>query len=779
MYQATRRLLLQLLGVSGASVATAGVNLRAQETDAPADPPSTDDVPFEGVKFSEHHDRVFLGGDVWANPMEDWRIEDGRARCTSAKSHRNVHCITKRLENTEGSFVMQANFDPVEKRPKRQFGFRIGIQSDIDDHRADAFAAGGIVIGQRDGQLVVGKQVTDIAMKPTIGLRVEGRPENDQMYRIELHQILPGGRKGAHVWKLFPKDQIVGNVAIAQGLERNPNEGGMTSYAVGDWTIRGDAFVHRPERAFGPILWTMYTLHDPQNDDGLSLRLTALLAPIGQADGRKVELQTQVDGQWQTVASETVDPDAFTATFERNGWDGSRATDFRVVYHTTTRVGSKQTPATWEGTIRANPVGRPLRGGMLTCQNDYAFPYAPVADNLVRVDPDMLYFSGDQLYEGHGGYGIIRRPADRAILNYLRKFYQFGWAFREAMRDRPTLCIPDDHDVFQGNIWGEGGAPMDVQSGGASSNGGYIEPAKMVNVVHRTNTSHHPRPHDPEPCLQDISVYYGTMLYGGVSFAILGDRQWKSGPQKVDTGSGRADHVLDPNFDTSQLDREGLELLGSRQEAFLDEWVEDWSGHEMKVLLSQTVFAWLATHHGGYDGYRKADLDCGGWPQTARDRAIDILRRGKCLHVNGDQHLASVSQYGVRRQRDSNWSFCVPAIAAGYPRWWRPDEVGMSHENRPMHGHEFTGEYTDGLGNYIYVYAHGNPEVATEKNRYEKAHQKGSGFGLVTIDSEAKTYRLEAFRFLCDASKPQPEDQFPGWPLTIHRDENAGENRIG
>ena len=32
---------------------------------------------------------------------------------------------------------------------------------------------------------------------------------------------------------------------------------------------------------------------------------------------------------------------------------------------------------------------------------------------------------------------------------------------------------------------------------------------------------------------------------GDVGFAILGDRQWKSGPQHVETGSGRADHVKD------------------------------------------------------------------------------------------------------------------------------------------------------------------------------------------------------------------------------------------
>ena len=78
-----------------------------------------------------------------------------------------------------------------------------------------------------------------------------------------------------------------------------------------------------------------------------------------------------------------------------------------------------------------------------------------------RLDPDLVFFSGDQIYENHGGFGIIREPAEPAILNYLRKFYQFGWAFREVMRNCPTLCLPDDHDVFQGNIWGEGGAKMD------------------------------------------------------------------------------------------------------------------------------------------------------------------------------------------------------------------------------------------------------------------------------------------------------------------------------
>ena len=103
----------------------------------------------------------------------------------------------------------------------------------------------------------------------------------------------------------------------------------------------------------------------------------------------------------------------------------------------------------------------------------------------------------------------------------------------------------------------------------------------------------------------------------------------------------------------------------------------------------------------------------------------------------------------------------------------------MPHENRPKHGHEHTGEYLDGFGNKSYVYAVGNPEVGTEKNRYDKAHQKASGFGLVTVDTEAKTYTLESFRFLVDATDGKASNQFPGWPITIHQEENRGENRIG
>ena len=52
---------------------------------------------------------------------------------------------------------------------------------------------------------------------------------------------------------------------------------------------------------------------------------------------------------------------------------------------------------------------------------------------------------------------------------------------------------------------------MDVDTGGASSNGGYIEPARMVNVVHKTNCAHHPDCYDPTP-VEPITEYCELLL---------------------------------------------------------------------------------------------------------------------------------------------------------------------------------------------------------------------------------------------------------------------------
>jgi len=486
-------------------------------------------------------------------------------------------------------------------------------------------------------------------------------------------------------------------------------------------------------------------------------------------------LQLKNGENWETVDSKKIEPDSRTAVFKLTDWDETKDVDYRVEYVETNKSGV-ETENYYTGTIRKNPEGRPLKFGGLTCQFHFGFPYTPLVKNLSTLDPDILYFSGDQIYEGNGGYGIKREPADVAILNYLGKYYMFGWAFGDLLRNRPTICTPDDHDVFHGNLWGEGGI---AKPGGAGSSDtrGFMEPVRMVNVVNRTQCGQLPDPYDPTPIAQGMSVWYTALNYGRVSFAIVSDRVFKSGPEAVANWSGRHDHLLEPQKDMSFLDKPGLKMLGDRQMKFLNNWITDWHNADMKVLLSQTVFANVATHHGNLQGYLYGDLDSGGWPKSGRDRAIELMRKGAVFHINGDQHVPSLVQYGLKNYRDANWSFCTPAIAVMYMRWFLPDELGRPVVDRPAHGYPDTGKYTDAFGNKNYVYAIGNAgkNVVDNSSRYNHAQIRSSGFGFVTFDTEARTINIDAFRFKADVVNPNPvRDEFPGWPLKISQFDNLG-----
>ena len=522
----------------------------------------------------------------------------------------------------------------------------------------------------------------------------------------------------------------------------------------------------------------MHTLSDSRGPEGHVMKMTAQMPPIGADDNHTVELQIQEKKSiWKSLGSETIDPDARTATFRIPNWPAKKDVPYRLVY-AMKRKDQKSRAHDWTGTVRKDPVNRPLVIAGFTGNQDYAFPNREIVRNVGIQNPDVLFFSGDQIYEQVGGYEIIRTPADRSILNYLRKWYLLGWAFGDLMRDRPSICLPDDHDVYQGNIWGQGGRDC----GGIDNHaqGGYAQPARMVNVVHKTNTSHHPDFYDDTPIQQGISVYYGDMVYGRVSFAIISDRMFKSGPEgKVNDWQGRPDHCKDPQYDVKKLDKPGLKLLGDRQLSFLNAWVQDWRRSDMKVLLSQTIFCNLANYHGPDKEFIYADLDSNGWPQTGRNKALDVMRRGFVFHLAGDQHLASIVHHGIDAHRDAGWSFCVPSIAAGYPRSWLPDKEGRPIKNRPAAGLANTGDYLDGFGNRITVYAVGNPAEKNREGRIKTAHDKASGHGIVRIDPTRRTITMECWRLLFDAENPTPEDQFPGFPLTITQTDNDGRKPVG
>ena len=145
------------------------------------------------------------------------------------------------------------------------------------------------------------------------------------------------------------------------------------------------------------------------------------------------------------------------------------------------------------------------------------------------------------------------------------------------------------------------------------------------------------------------------------------------------------------------MDLEGLKLLGDRQLQFLDAWSQEWENAEMKCVLSQTAFCGAVHLHGNPDNRLLADLDCNGWPQTGRNKAIAAIRRCWAPHLCGDQHLAVVVKHGIDAHQDGPYAFTSPAIVNTiYGRWWHPvDEKPGPNAvlNGPLN---WTGDYEDG-----------------------------------------------------------------------------------
>ena len=487
------------------------------------------------------------------------------------------------------------------------------------------------------------------------------------------------------------------------------------------------------------ICFALYTVHDN------TLKLTAQLYPLQSGESRTVRLEIEKDGNWVEVARTSVVEPGWTAPFRVENWDDSRASNYRVVH------GSE---AKYEGVIRKNPVDKdeivvagftgnsiqPAHGGDISRQD--------LIDNVRKVDADVLFFSGDQVYDHN---------------KHLAAWLKFGRDFGDIIKDRPTLCLPDDHDVGQPNLWGESGK-ISTLSGNAD--GGYRQPGIYVQEVERAQTSHFPDPVDPQKIGQGIGVYFTNLNWGKIDFAILEDRKFKTGPAgRVPKQGPRPDHIRNPDYDPASVDVDGAILLGQRQLDFLDSWAQDWRDANMKVALSQTIFCGGAHIHGSANGRLHADMDSNGWPQTGRNRALKALRKAFAFHYAGDQHLATIFHHGIDEHRDAIWSFCVPSIANLYLRWWEPLEPG---QNREPGSPEYTGDHLDGFANKVTNYAAANPDKMPAGN---VLNTRSAGFGIVRLNTKTRQITMECWPRNVDVTDPSAK-QYPGWPRTISQFDN-------
>ncbi len=783
------------------------------------------------TEFAKAPDRRWVGPELLANRLQDWRIADHWLECVEGRPRNPVRTcalLTREIDPTQGGFTIRTEVrgsSPGERDGDDWAGFLFGIGGPEIDPRIRALvqgkpAADGGILAVVDGNGKVAfrdftRRPTDVGFWSIDGplpadscsvlapeLRSgDGSPGKGAEEPITLELAIvaePDGTATATLRALRGTDDEISKAELT-GLACNQIDGSISlvshrgagdlGHAFRRVHLAGAAVQSFPERAFGPVFGVLYTLHEQQ------LKLTAQLPPLGEDDPLEAELQIPTrEGEWRTVAVADRVPLADTCTFRVAPFTPIVDTPFRVVVGLATR-GAAPHLYRYDGIIRAEPKEDPsLTVALISCMKNYTgdlqwnenriwFPHSEIAEAILAETPDLFLCAGDQIYEGDLS-GSILGPDESMILDYHTKWHRWLWSFGAITRITPTVTIPDDHDVYHGNIWGAGNSPAPRREGlTVQDAGGYKLAPHLVNAIHTTQTSHLPDPIDPEPIAGGISVYYTRLEYAGISFAILADRMWKSAPSsvlpeaKVVNGWSK-----NPDFDwIEDGDPEGADLLGARQEEFLADWAVDYSGGAwLKVVLSQSVFATLATLPPPANSddvvpglpipepgevppgeIPVADCDSNGWPHTARNRAVALLRLGNALHLTGDQHLASVLRYGIDAPGDAGIVFGGPAVANTWPRRWFPATPG---KNREKDAPWYTGDFTDGFGNPIRVLAVANPSQTGRQP--PQLHDRVPGFGLLRLDRETQAITIECWPRGENPRDPQAT-QYPGWPIEL------------
>jgi arylsulfatase A len=588
-----------------------------------------------------------------------------------------------------------------------------------------------------------------------------------------------------------------GSVLVLEGLDAAAIDGGLAlvshrspnGFAFADFDAAGPAVASAPERLDEPVLATMYSLSrrggDPSDSRmGHDLRLTAQFQPVPAHTVVECRLQLEdARGRFRDVADANVDATSFTATFEAPGVMVPQGGDlrYRVVGMLAEPDGTFR-PFARDGTLRGEPLDRPSRIASLSCIKHWTggatwnhdgiwYPHADLAESLEAFDPDLLFFAGDQLYEGD------LTGVDRDPLDYHTKWQRFLRSFGHLLRDRPAVLITDDHDVYHGNLWGAGGIEAKARDGlTAQDAGGYRMPIEWVNMVHRTQTSHLPPTRVEGPIGAGVEPYTTRLVWGPFDMAILADRMWKdSASVKVPGGGVKNGFFTTEGFDPRDAAVEDASLLGKAQETFLAEWASDpRPDAPRRLVLSQSPF--VAVHalpEGRTDAVVPslevldlaegdwppndapvADTDTNGWPQPARTRAVRSIADADALHLAGDQHLATLVQYGLDGFRDGPFVLTSPAIANTWPRRWMPRVPGGAPVSGMPRG---GGDFEDAFGNPMTVWRVANP---TRRGiSPARLHDLSPGFATVEFDPTTGETRV--------AARPRLLEQPPYFQFTL------------
>ena len=201
--------------------------------------------------------------------------------------------------------------------------------------------------------------------------------------------------------------------------------------------------------------------------------------------------------------------------------------------------------------------------------------------------------------------------------------------------------------------------------------------------------------------------------------------------------------VLDPDYDCTQLDDPGLQLLGPEQEAFLADWSADLKASgQIGAVISASPWVHVTMYSP-----TSADLDSNAWPQSARNRALKAIGDAPVVMLHGDVHLGTLGRHGVDEFDDGPVTYSLPSFSSPASRFWKPLEAG---QNREPGAPENTGQFHDRFGNKVTMYGAGNGL---------------NGYGIILFDTKNRETELQ-FHPMDEAREPIKVD-VPGWPHKV------------
>lgn len=728
--------------------------------------------------------QVWLGAHFWGNRLQDWQREGNELICIrEGKSFeaRTVSLLTRQLNSSLQSARLKTTVRNLTPGENGFCGFLLGVGKGELTAKGAALAqrAGGVNGGiiaafESSGKLSFRrfddenkplkfetinrdlftlKQYQD-GKKITLDCHID--PIESEYFDIRLvaTDAESGQELGFALLHKVPSEQLQGGISL---LSSSKPLGDGARWGFSEIQTGGAKITKNISNTLGPVVGCMYTVNKEV------LKLTCQLMPLDTQALPSVSLEykTQGDKNWRLAANAKIE-DGYVARFRVTGWDYLHTHSYRIVdpnnardslYHGTVAKdpqNSKEfaialysciipTSKSLDNTYYTKLIATERELGRYTKDN-ILFPHTELIENTAYHNPDMYVFCGDQYYETYPTrYG---RHTPDAKLDTLYKWYLWYWAFADSIKDKPTIILADDHDVLQGNLWGDGGENSDKAK---EEDGGFKWDKDLIRMVYRIQHGHNPDPYDPTPIKYGIPVAYATFEYGGISFAIVEDRKFKS----------------PPDYKADKLATTG-ELLGQRQEEFLKAWQ---SMHPGKPKICITASIW-GSPQTDEKGEALIDFDSNGYPADGRTRAVKLVSEANALVIAGDQHLGLLAYQGIEDYDDGSLFFAGPASAAFWQRWFEPKPALSNQRNNDRN----TGEFIDTFGNKMRVLAVANPKIshqefAKQNNSWGKfladRELKSEGYGIIKVNHQQQHYQLECWEWRTD---PATGKQFAGWP---------------